>query len=239
MLKKVLFAILIVPLLLSACSSLPFIGSKTTPSGDPANPANGAFADPAKQPVQNKLAVGILKLEGTPQAVTAEEAKTLLPLWKALKSLETNNNTAADEITALYQQIQDSLTADQVQAIEKMTWTQTDLQALMKQYGVQFAQGGNFGNLTELQRATRTAQFAQNGGAGRAGGNNGGGGFGGGGNGAFFQGGGPQGGQGGTTGQPRSTPQPGQNGGGRRGLGGLNFLLVDPVIKLLEQRAGG
>ena len=63
--------------------------------------------------------IGILKLEGTDQAVdAAEEAKELLPLFQALKTLSTNNNTAVDEITALNKQIKTSLTSDQLSAIK-------------------------------------------------------------------------------------------------------------------------
>ena len=125
------------------------------------------------------------------------------------------------------------MTPEQTQAIQKMTWTQSDMQALMTKYGVTFGagQGGTGGqNLTADQRATRTAQFQsrnQNGGAPGGPGDPGG-----------FPGGpgGPGGAVGGPGGQPANgTPQPGRRVGG----GGMNTIFVDPLIKLLQTRAAG
>ena len=59
-------------------------------------------ADFSAQPVENKLAVGILKLEGTNNAVTAEEAQKLLPLWKAVRGLANDTKTTTEEMTGLY-----------------------------------------------------------------------------------------------------------------------------------------
>jgi hypothetical protein len=249
MLKKVFFisSVLILMLALAACSglSIPGVSAAASNQNGQANSQNGQGNtqangqgrnqfDPANMPVDQKLSIGILKLEGTNLAVTPEQAKTLLPLWQALKSLSTNNNTTPDEITALFQQMQDALTKDQVNAIQTMTWKQSDLQALAQQYGVQFAQGGggNFANLTPEQRSTLQAQFAN-----RNGGNGGGAG----GGGAFFgPGGGGFGGQGGAggngNGQTRPTPNPQQL--ARRSLGGMNRIFADAVIKLLQQKAG-
>jgi hypothetical protein len=195
-------------------------------------------------PLEQKLAIGTLKLEGTGQAVTAKEAADLVPLWQAIKSLDASTNTAPSEITAVYKQIEGVMTPEQTQAIQKMTWTQQDMQALMTKYGVTFGagqagQGGQ--NLTADQRATRTAQFqsrTQNGGGG-AGGPGGPGGFGG-------QGGAPGGvpggtggfgGQGGSGTAVARTPQPGQ--AGRRAGGGMNIIFIDPLIKLLQTRVAG
>jgi uncharacterized membrane protein YgcG len=231
--KKSLYLIIALPLfiVLAACSSVNIPG---TGSAQPAATQNaqGGFANFANQPVENKLAIGLLKLEGTPNAVTQKEAQDMLPLWKGLKSLSTSSTTSPDEIQALYKQIEDTLTPDQLQAIKNLSLQQADFQALMQQYGVQFQQNGGFGNGTPSpQQATRIAQFRAQGGSNGAGngnrGNFGGGGFGGGNAG---------GGSGATTnGQPsvQRTPQP-----GRRNLGGLNYLFVDPVIKMLQQRAG-
>jgi hypothetical protein len=83
--------------------------------------------------IQNKLGFGILKLEGTNQAVTASQASTLLPLWMAVKSLNSNNTTSPAEMTALYQQIEDSLTTAQVQAIQNLSLTQTELNSMIQQ----------------------------------------------------------------------------------------------------------
>jgi hypothetical protein len=227
-LKTISFVLL---LTLAACSSLQLPGT----SANTAPAQNGQF-DPANMPIESKLSMGTLKLEGTSQAVTAEQAKQLVLLWKAVKSLGNNNNTSNDEIKALYQQIQDSMTPEQMQAIQKMTFTSEDMRTMMQQYGIQ-GFGGNGGpNQTPdpSQRATRTAQ-RQNGG-GQGGFPGGGGGFPGGGPGGF-----PGGGQGGNNQNRQGTPgvQRTPGAGGNRNFNRMNLLFIDPLIKLLEQRAGG
>jgi len=228
--KLYLMVALSMLIVLGACAAKPAQTAQNNPGGANYNPAN--------MPLEQKLAIGTLKLEGTPQAVTAKEATDLLPLWQAVKSLSASTNTAPSEITAVYKQIEGVMTPDQTQAIQKITWTQTDLQALMTKYGVTFGGPGGQGgqNLTADQRATRTAQFAtrsrNGGGAGGAGG------FGG------APGGAPGGVPGGTggfgggqnaSGTPIArTPQPGGRGGG-----GMNTIFVDPLIKLLQTRATG
>lgn len=252
MTKKTLLTFIVLPLvfILAACSSLqiPGISNASANSGNnnQANAGqgrNGGFGgDPAKMPVDSKLGIGILKLEGTPQAVTAKQANDLLPLWKALKTMLASNTASADEITALLKQIQDTLTPDQVQAVQKLTWTQADLQAIMQQYGIQGAGGqGGFANLTPAERATRVAQFQAQGGGNRTGGTGGNNGTGGRPAGGGFPGGGGfGGGQGGTgNGQGTNTnvqrtPSPAQL---ARRAAGMNSIFVDPVIKLLQTRA--
>jgi len=229
MMKNKLYLLVALPMLivLGACAAKPAQAAQNNPAGGNFNPSN--------MPLEQKLAIGTLNLEGTDQAVTTKEATDLLPLWQAVKSLEANANTASSEITAVYKQIEGVMTPDQTQAIQKMTWTQADIQALVTKYGVTFGagQGGQGGqNLTADQRATRTAQFQsrnQNGGAP--------GGPGGPGDPGSFPGGpsGP-GGAGGAGGQSANgTPQPGRRGGG----GGMNTMFVDPLIKLLQTRAAG
>ena len=219
-------------IVLGACASIagiqiPGLTAKPTQASQY---AGGANLNPSQMPLEQKLAIGTFKLEGTPQAVTAKEATDLLPLWQAVKSLSANSNTAPSEITAVYTQIEGVMTPDQTQAIQKMTWTQQDLQALMTQYGVQFGNGQGGQTLTADQRATRTAQFQSRGQ------NSGAGGFGGGQGGTPGGGGGFGGGQGGTSTTQR-TPQPGQ--ASRRGGMGMNSIFVDPLIKLLQTRAAG
>jgi hypothetical protein len=236
-------------LIAAACASLKLPGTSSNALQNAQTP--GAF-DPRKMPVEMKLAVGTLKLEKTDQAVTPAQAKELLPLWKAVKSLSSSDTTTQEEVDGLYSQIKDTMTPEQVQAIEKMELTQDDFNALMKDLGIQFPQGGPGGpgegmqNLSESERATRVAQFRTQNQNGSQGGQQGGGsGFEPGG-GGFPPGGDPGGfggppGEGGTTGQgnstTRQTPGAGQR-TGRRGLG-MNTLFVDPLIKMLETRAGG
>ncbi|KPL91517.1 hypothetical protein [Levilinea saccharolytica] len=220
-------------LILAACSGTPAVQAPAqNQSGDP-------MADFANQPVENKLAVGILSLEGTDKAVTADQAKAMLPLWEAVKSLRTDPNTTAQEISGLYQQIQQTLTPDQVQAIQDLDLDPQEVQALMEKYGLQFQPNAAV-TRDPSAMATRIAGRSTNGAAGGPGG----GGFEGGLGGGF--GGGPGGGMGGGFAnganppanngfQGTPQPNPARAGGGFRN--GFNALFVDPVIHMLTERS--
>ena len=122
---------------------------------------------------QGQLALGTLQLEESDLALDETAATELLPLWQALQSLSNSQTTAAVEIDAVVNQIQDSMTAEQIAAIAGMKLTEDILTTM-------FEEG-------ELGRAGR--------GEGSEGGISGG--FGGGGD---FPGGRPGGGQGGGAG---------------------------------------
>ncbi len=223
-------------IVLGACASIagiqiPGLTAKPTQTSQY---AGGANFNPSQMSLEQKLAIGTLKLEGTDLAVTAKEANDLLPLWKAVKSLSASDTTAPAEIQALYKQIEGVMTSEQTQAIQKMTWTQDDMQALMTQYGVQFGQGQSSKTLTADQQATRTAlqmsSRSRNSGGGAGGGPGGGPPAGG----VFPGGPGGFGDQGMST---TGTPQPGQ--ANRSGGMGMNSMFVDPLIKLLQTRATG
>jgi hypothetical protein len=91
--------------------------------------------------------IGTFKLEDTDLAVTPDQAKTLLPLWQAVRSLGSSSTTAAAEMTALEQQIQEALTAEQMDRINAMPLTRADLQTLAGELGISFG-GGNRANAT-------------------------------------------------------------------------------------------
>ena len=59
--------------------------------------------------LRNQLALGTLKLEGTANAITAEQAKALLPLWQAVVALSGTTTTAEAELTAVQNQIAEAL----------------------------------------------------------------------------------------------------------------------------------
>jgi len=82
-----------------------------------------------------ELLMGTFKLEGTDQAVTAEQAKNLLPLWQTLQSLSTSNTAATEEMNALIDQIKSSMTTQQMDKIIAMKLTQQDIMSLMSQTG--------------------------------------------------------------------------------------------------------
>ena len=218
----------------SAQANAPQAGGTPQPGGR----NGGAFGgDPATMTVEQKMGIGILKMEGTNTAVTAAQAKDLLPLWQALKSMETSNNASVDEINAVFTQMKDTLTPDQVTSIQKLTWTQADMTAIMQQYGVQGGGfGGQNGTVSPGQQATFAARRAAGGGFGGPGGGAPGGAPGGGAPGGGFGGQGGNGGTGGnnTTGGATRTPSPAQL--NRRAIG-FNSVFIDPVIKLLTTKS--
>jgi hypothetical protein len=67
-----------------------------------------------------RLALGTLRLEGTPQAVDTQSAAQLLPLWQLMDELSTNSAAAPQEIAAVVDQIQAAMTAEQIGAIDDM-----------------------------------------------------------------------------------------------------------------------
>jgi hypothetical protein len=224
MAKRILSIGIVLPVLLAlvACSSLRPASTSTTTSQSQSNPQSNF----SSQPLEDKLAVGTLKLEGTEQAVTATQAKTLLPLWKAVKTMSDSNTTAAAEMTALYSQIEDAMTAQQIQAIKDLNLSAADMQALMQPNSS--PQSGSAAQ-SSAKGASSSSQF-QGGPAGDPGGGPGGG------------GGAPPDAGGGIPGtgigmglQITTTPVAGKSSAARRGS--MNLMFVDAVIQLLTQRA--
>ncbi len=118
--KKILFAILtILTITLTACSA--------ALTGTPTDSASSDISSIATQ-----LAVGTLKLSGTEQAVTAEQAKDLLIYWETYKQLAQSGTAAQEEIDGLVAQIQERMTDEQVKAIDSMNITQQDELASMQ-----------------------------------------------------------------------------------------------------------
>jgi hypothetical protein len=121
---------LILVLVMTACTSTSGqTVSDTTTSGSSDPQGNSALSQ------VNMLLVGTLKLEDTGQSVTADEAATLLPLWQAYRSLSISQTSAEAEVEALLNQIQSTMTADQVQTITAMNLTATDMIDLMQSMG--------------------------------------------------------------------------------------------------------
>jgi hypothetical protein len=157
--------------------------------------------------------VGILKLEGTDQAIDAAKAAELLPLFKALKTLSTNNNTAVAEISALNSQIKNTLTADQLTAIQNLKITSSDVRTLMESNGLV---------TTGSSSGTRSNSSGQ-------------GGFGGPPDAAMMAV------MSGQTGSRTSSTQATPNAAAalatsRKSAGGYNLTFVDVIIKLLESK---
>ncbi|BCY18538.1 MAG: hypothetical protein GYA12_15630 [Chloroflexi bacterium] len=145
--------ILILAGVLAACTAIygqtaPDSGSTEgqPPSGAPAggpigmpgkSPAGGSSTAQAQTlPVESVVGIGIIKLEGTDNAIDAETAADLLPLFKALKALSNNSNTSVAEIKALNTQIKNTLKANQLAAIENLKITSADVTKLLQENGL-------------------------------------------------------------------------------------------------------
>lgn len=232
--KKIIFTLIItLALTLAACSGT----RNNTQQFNGGSSTSGANAE---LPIATKLAAGSFKLEKTNDAITKEEAAQLLPLWQVYAQLISSDTAAQEEVAALTDQIQATMTPDQMKTINGFNMTQQDIFAVMQEQGIQFAAGRQNGQGT----GTGNQQFGNGNGTGNTNRNQGGGD----GGQFFFGGGGPGGGSGGggfgggqglnpqqiATAQARRQ----QNGGGNNSANRLTTPLVDALIKLLEQKAG-
>jgi hypothetical protein len=112
-----------------------------------------------------QIAIGTIKLDGTENAVTTEQAKELLPLWETLQDLEGSDTAATEEKEALISQIQETMTTDQTQAITALKLSRQDMFSIM-QSQVQNV-GGTQNNGTSQNGSTSTNRggaFSQGGG---------------------------------------------------------------------------
>ena len=234
------FAVVLLSLLmiglLAACSGSGAAAATSAPSGTEAVAANGTPQPPNGTPgpggfAQNptmQLLLGTFALENTDNAVTAEQAATLLPLWQGVQALSTSDTTASEELTAVETQLHNAYTTGQLAAIEALTPEQ--MQQVMADQGLNF--GGFGANGTPDPNATPGAGGSFGGGAG--GPPDGGG-----------AGGGPDGGGGGFDPSNLSPEQQAtfearraQGGdGGFGGRGGVPAPLLQAVIDLLTARA--
>ena len=140
--NKMVVTIIIMALLLSAC------GTASTSNVSASTTKTKSFAG------QAELIVGILKLEGTDQAVTTKQASELLPLWEMMKVLANSDTSAQVEIDATFREVNETLAPSQLQAIKAMKLTAQDVSA--------FEQGIN----TTAQSSTKISGSTSNGGFG-------------------------------------------------------------------------
>jgi hypothetical protein len=182
-------------------------------------------------PASSQLALGTFELEETENAVTPEQAKTLLPLWQAIQGGALQ---ADAETNAVLKQIERAMTAEQLAAIAAMQLAVEDLGAWMQEQGVNLAPpsdaaagpGGftppNGMNEAEMVAVRATAQAG----------------------GGIPSGGGPFGAPGGMSEEERAAMRATaeasgmtfSGGGGRAGRGQL-ALLAEQVVELLTARA--
>ena len=236
----ILNCVFVLAILLTACGSKNNAGAASTDSAVTTN-QNGEF----KLPLQTQLIIGTFALEKSDYAVTKEQAQELLPLWKVLKNLLTSDSASNLEIDALVNQIQETMSADQLAYINDQVSSAESYQAILSEYIPDSAQFGNFANMTNEERQAMRETAVASGGGQFPGGSIPEGGFQGGGGGQFpggvpgsgpggdgqFQGRGPGSGfDGGTaSGTPRASF-------GGRGGGQINNALIDALIKLLSEK---
>lgn len=221
--KKTIFLTLAMILFLTACGN----NTNAAPGA-----GNDTQFDPADRelPLISKLVIGTFQLEDTDYAVTAEQAAELLPLWQVYQSLSTSDTAAQEERDALVEQIQDAMTAIQMQAIEDMQLTQEDMFAVIQEHG-----GMAVRNQDSDSNSQGSGGFTPPEGGFAGGGPGGGGGFPGGDPGSGFSGGGTSNGQN-LDPEQVATAQAARGGGA--GFDRLSPMLLEALIQFLEERAG-
>jgi len=101
-----------------------------------ATAASGNKQANSEVPKIAQLLIGIIKLDGTAQAVTQSQASELLFLWKAYQRLTKEETTAAEELNGLQEQIQEQLNDNQIQSIEKMKISFKDIAETLQKEGI-------------------------------------------------------------------------------------------------------
>lgn len=240
--KKFIFTITTISLLLvmtlSACSSTANQGDSAAAkvadsSGEeaPVQEPDIAVTPRADQeremPQALQLALGIFQLEETDHPVNAEQAAMLMTLWKAARSLSESETVAAEELQAVVNQIQETMTPEQLDLILSMELTSEDMNTIAEELGLEIGFGG-FGNMDPEVRATMQAarESGQAPPGGFGGGSGGGGGLGNPGRGEDFGGLSPEG---------RQTAI--AEGGGFRQAGlGIPIPMLEAVIEFLATK---
>ncbi len=208
----------------SAAQSNGVGASSSSASSSGSSVAAPVGGTPAAGPSALELVAGIIKLDGTSDAVTAQQAAQLLPLWQSLQQLETGaapqgggqgtpaarpDAATLQKVAAQVQLIENAMTPAQMQSIAAMNISRQDIFAALQQAGITIGgpgQGGggfspNGGTFTPPQGTPRAARTpgAYSGSAG---------------NGGNFA-------------------------GGRQGFGGfIPQSVVQGIVKFLQTRAG-
>lgn len=206
--KKILITTLtLLMLTLAACGS-----ASNAPQADFAQPSGSL-------PQATQLIIGTFKLEGTESAITSEQAADLVTLWQVYQSLSESDAASQEETNALIEQIQETMSPEQMQAITDMELTQEDVFTIMQEQGIGF--GG-------AARGNSDGSNGNTGGFTPPDGGVPGGGF-------------PAGGPGGNGGEGLSPDQiatvQAERGSGGGGPGGTPSPLIDALIQLLEKKA--
>ncbi len=84
-------------------------------------------------PPISSLLVGTLLLEDTDLAVSYDMASELLPLWQAARTIFTSDTSASEERDAILDQIGETMTAEQLAAIQAMELTTEDMRGMLRE----------------------------------------------------------------------------------------------------------
>jgi hypothetical protein len=213
---------------LTSCATSPETDASTATEPEPADalaavPQAGLFE--GDLPRETQLMLGTFSLEGTAHRVDAEQAQTLLPLWKAYRSLITSDTAASVEIEALVNQIEGTMTDDQLAAIAAMELSQESFADIMEQLGIEA--GSGLGEPPEGFEGFNPGEGIPGGSPGAGGGIPGGG----------------EGGAGRFGGEGLDPEQlatmEASRAGGQGFRNRLSLLLLDPLIEHLEGIAAG
>jgi hypothetical protein len=140
-------------------------------TAQPANASSNNPDDTQALPVEYRLLLGTFKLEGTDQAVTADQAKVLLPLWQQIQKLSpsmgargnapqgqpgatpaaptqgADRSDTQQQIDALVKQVQAAMTSEQLKAIDALQLTRDSVMTILKDQGISMGgPGGGAGN---------------------------------------------------------------------------------------------
>jgi len=120
--------------LIAGCGVIPGLGNDPNmPPSTPIGPINSNYSNaisPAEQ-----LIVGTMNLQGN-LAVTPDEATQLVPLWEVYQTLIGSNTAAPQELQAALDQVERTMTSDQIQAIVSMKLTRQDMGTVFQQMGI-------------------------------------------------------------------------------------------------------
>jgi hypothetical protein len=223
--------VVLLAIVLVACGAKTTAATTNAGSGAAApngTPAARNFNQPL--PLAESLVIGTLKLQGTSNALDAQTAAALIPLWQAYAQLTGSNTAAQAEIDAVVSQIQTTMTPAQLQAITAMKLTRQDMLTEMSTLGL--SNGGDNG--TPGFRLTPRAGGSDGpGGPGGGAGGAGGFAFGGGGGGGF-----PGGGGDGVNGSARTTPNATQQALRAQFANRISKPLMNALIAFLQKTAG-
>jgi len=111
------------------------------------------------------LALGTLKLAETDNPVNLDQAPQLLLLWQALQNMTNSGTSPEEEVNAVLAQIEATLNSAQINLINSMKLTQTDIQTWAAANGVTLGTGSGSGTgqgtgqgMSPEARATKQAE---------------------------------------------------------------------------------